>query len=52
MARIIGLLLAGEKPRERQETYTCPHCGKVCKSAAALKAHVTKTHLQVFADTE
>ncbi len=52
MARIIGLLLTEEKPQEQQEPYICPHCGKVYKSAVSLKAHVTKTHPQVFDDTD
>ncbi len=52
MARIIGLLLTVEKPQERQEAHTCPHCGKEYKSAVALKAHVTKTHPQVFDGSE
>ncbi len=52
MARSIGLLPAGERPPVRQENNTCPHCGRVYKRAAALKAHVTRTHPQVFADTD
>ncbi|BAK99008.1 hypothetical protein OBV_18100 [Oscillibacter valericigenes Sjm18-20] len=30
------------------ESFTCPHCGKVYKSAAALKAHVKKEHPDAF----
>ncbi len=52
MARVIGLLLTEGKPPVQQETYICPHCGKVYKSAAALKTHVAKAHPQVFDDTE
>ena len=35
---------AVEKQLEKQEGFTCEHCGKVCKSKAGLSAHVRTTH--------
>jgi uncharacterized C2H2 Zn-finger protein len=41
--RRIGLI-TDDAPRETPETFVCPHCGKDCRTAAELKAHVRKEH--------
>lgn len=52
MARTIGLSFPRAEPDKQQEGAMCPHCGKEYKTPAALKAHVTKEHPQVFDEAD
>lgn len=46
MARTTGMLLT--KAITPEEKWVCPHCGKDCRNAAALRAHVEKKHPDSF----
>lgn len=50
--RHIGLVLTEAMQAPVMDEFVCPHCGKIYKSPAALKAHCTKEHPDDFDKTE
>lgn len=50
--RTVGLIFTTPEAEKKPELFACPHCGKECKTAAALKAHCKKEHPQSFDNEE
>lgn len=48
--RTVGMIFP--ESEKTPETFPCPHCDKVFKSAAALKTHCKKEHPEAFDTTD